>query len=55
MRPKKHYLIWRQKNGFFCALDNKGTLSTWSMATGDLLYQQQASEFGVSIKHYEPY
>lgn len=55
MRQKKDYLIWRSKNGFFCALDRKGVLSTWSMVTGDLLYQQHCDDFKVDIKSYLPY
>lgn len=38
MKAKKLYLIWREKNGFFSALDIYGQLTTWSMVTGDVLY-----------------
>ena len=40
MSQKHEYLIWRQKNGFFTALDNQGELSTWSLLSGKLLYQE---------------
>ena len=39
MSAKMDYLIWREKNGFFTAFDTNGTLRTWSLATGKLLYQ----------------
>ena len=31
-------MIWRQKDGFFTALDKSGHLFTWSVVTGSLLY-----------------
>lgn len=40
MKPKKEYLAWRAKNGFFTALDKKGVLFTWSKVTGDILYSE---------------
>lgn len=42
MKKKKNYLIWREKNDFFTALNIKGTLCTWSLATGDRLYKRYA-------------
>jgi len=30
--------VWREKNGFFTALDKVGDLVTWSLLTGKLLY-----------------
>ena len=38
MGPKTDYLIWRARNGFFTALSKKGFLTTWSIATGHILY-----------------
>ena len=38
MLNKHEYLIWREKNGFFTALDKKGDLNVWSILTGKLLY-----------------
>ena len=40
MGHKSEYLIWREKNGFFTALDYHGKLCTWSLATGKLLYSE---------------
>ena len=33
-------MIWREKNGFFTALDRKGKLLTWSTINGKLLYNE---------------
>lgn len=44
MKPKKEYLVWRAKNGFFTALDKNGELLTWSMVTGDILYTEKICE-----------
>ena len=41
MGQKNEYLIWRQKNGFFTALDKTSHLLTWSLITGKLLYQEK--------------
>ena len=41
MGQKHEYLIWREKNGFFTALDKKGKLLTWSLVSGKLLYNEQ--------------
>ena len=38
MKNKHDYVIWREKNGFFTALDREGELNTWSLLTGNLLY-----------------
>ena len=38
MGQRHEYLIWRDKNGFFTALDKQGELQTWSLLTGKLLY-----------------
>ena len=41
MGQKHEYMIWREKNGFFTALDRRSNLLTWSMVTGKLLYSEQ--------------
>ena len=41
MGQKHAYLIWRERNGFFTALDMKGTLLTWSLLTGKMLYTEK--------------
>ena len=41
MGHKSEYLIWREKNGFFTALDGQGDLLTWSLVTGKLLYREE--------------
>ena len=38
MGQKQEYLIWRQTDGFFTALDKRGNILTWSVVTGRLLY-----------------
>ena len=38
MTSMHDYLIWREKKGFFTALNYKGELNTWSILTGKLLY-----------------
>ena len=40
MGHKEEYLIWREKNGFFTALDRRGNLITWSILSGKLLYSE---------------
>ena len=37
----KEYLIWREKNGFFYAIDKEYHLCIWSLFTGELLYEKQ--------------
>ena len=44
MRTKRDYIIWREKNGFFCAVDKDGISYTWSMVTGSLLYKRKLAE-----------
>ena len=41
MGHKSEYLIWREKNGFFTALDKHSNLLTWSMITGKMLYRER--------------
>lgn len=40
MSQMHDYLIWREKNGFFTALDRRGRLTTWSLLTGKRLYKE---------------
>ena len=40
MQPKENYLIWREKNGFFTAMEKSGQLHTWAMASGKHLFEQ---------------
>lgn len=40
MGQKARYLVWREKNGFFTALDKFGKLLTWSTITGKMLYRE---------------
>ena len=41
MGHKSDYLIWREKNSFFTALDKRSNLLTWSMLTGKMLYREE--------------
>ena len=34
MQPKSSYIIWRESNGTFTALDNQGFIRTWIVSTG---------------------
>jgi hypothetical protein len=38
MKMKREYVLWRERNGFFTALDRSGDLMTWSLLSGKLLY-----------------
>jgi len=44
MNEKSKYLIWREKNGFFTALDDVGELHTWSVLTGAHLFDKKIDE-----------
>ena len=57
MGHKSEYLIWREKNGFFTALDKRSNLLTWSMITGKMLYREEQKGHAHSnyIKKYEVY
>ena len=33
-------MVWRERNGFFTALDRRGELKTWSLLSGKLLYKE---------------
>lgn len=37
MKKKSEYLIWREKNGFFAAMDKDSVIYLWSMPGGDLI------------------
>jgi len=47
-------MIWREKNGFFTALNRRGDLLTWSLATGKMLYQEKPSP-EANKRHLTPY
>jgi len=34
MQPKTNYIIWREMNGLFVALNNKAVLQAWVIGTG---------------------
>lgn len=34
MQPKSNYIIWRESNGMFTALDFNGVIRTWIVSTG---------------------
>lgn len=36
MQPKSEYLIWREVNGTFTALDKFGRLKSWVIGTGKI-------------------
>ena len=57
MGQKNEYMIWREKNGFFTALDRKSNLFTWSLTSGKLLYSEtQAHDASEDqIEDYEVY
>ena len=57
MGQKDDYLIWREKNGFFSALDRNSNLKTWSLITGKLLYSEEQKLDGSeqNMKGYEVY
>ena len=50
-------MIWREKNGFFTALDRKGKLLTWSTINGKLLYNESCPGAGSEekMKNYQVY
>lgn len=57
MGQKHEYMIWREKNGFFTALDRRSNLLTWSLTTGKLLYSetQKSSASSANMKNYHVY
>ena len=54
MRNKQSYYMWREKRGFFTALNKRGMLYTWSILTGKLLYPEKTT-FGSWLDKYEIY
>ena len=50
MSQMQDYLIWREKNGFFTALNKQGKLTTWSTLTGKLLYKEWQTDEAVGEK-----
>ena len=57
MGNKHEYLMWRDKHGFFTALNRKGELSTWSILTGKILYSLKMDDdaSGEILDNYEIY
>jgi hypothetical protein len=55
MHPKNHYLIWREKNGFFTALQKDGTLHTWSMLTGKHLFEKRDQKLKEDLSGFSVY
>ena len=55
MGNKHEYLMWREKRGFFTALNRKGDLQTWSILTGKLMYSLKMTEdaSGMILDNYE--
>ena len=41
MSKRESYRIWREKGGFFTAMKKDGTIKTWSIATGKLVYRSE--------------
>ena len=54
MENKHEHLIWREKKGFFTALDRRGILKTWSTLSGKLLYEMVQKK-DASMKEMENY
>ena len=44
MESKSEYLIWREKNGFFTAISNQNILKTWSIYSGQLIFEKRLEE-----------
>jgi len=55
MHPKKNYLMWREKNGFFTALQHTGELHTWSMLTGSHLFEKPDPKLAEDLKGFSVY
>lgn len=53
MRNKQHYLMWREKKGFFTAMNINGGFYTWSILSGKLLYSTTKGDS--ELKNYEVY
>ena len=50
MKKKSDYLIWREKNGFFAAMDKDSVIYLWSMPGGDLI---DTKAINLETKNYE--
>ena len=56
MDLKREYVLWRERNGFFTALDRRGDLMTWSLLSGKMLYKEiQSSGADGGRENVEPY
>lgn len=57
MGAKHEYASWRQKDGFFTALNRRGNLLTWSLLNGKLMYneKQTGDTDRAALKEYEVY
>ena len=49
MGQKADYVIWRERNGFFSALDRHSNLKTWSLISGKLLYSEEQKQDGQEL------
>lgn len=54
MDHKNEYMIWRERNGFFTALDKRSNLLTWSLISGKMLYIERQTQ-AASESHMENY
>jgi hypothetical protein len=52
---KSDYLIWRESDGFFSAMMRNGTIQTWSLATGNKLYNLKTKKFGDKFLNFDVY
>lgn len=52
MDAKENYVIWREKNGFFSAVNLEGEIHTWGMASGKHLYEVEDKEVKDIIKGF---
>ena len=46
MGDRSDYLIWREKNGLFTAMHKDGSIRTWSINTGKLVYTRKDEKPG---------
>ena len=52
---KSDYLIWREKGGFFTAMNKEGVVQTWSLATGNKLYNVTLPSFSHIFRDFNIY
>ena len=50
MENKHEYMIWREKKGFFTALNRRGVLKTWSTLSGKLMYEIVSKDYELTCK-----